>query len=397
MNVVDWLLIGAVIVFALAGWHRGFVSGLLSFVGFLGGGLLAAFILPRLVEGVTDSELVQVVAVGVGVLVCALVGQVLASILGDRLRDSISWHPAQVVDNMGGAALNVLALAVVTWIMASALAFLPVTMVSQQVTESKVLVALDSLVPAPARNAFGDLRDLVGTTSVPRVFSGLAQITGPDVAAPDATMVSPAVAAARGSVVKVVGETPACGSAVSGSGFVVSPERVLTNAHVVAGVDEPTVRVRPGDGTLPATVVYFDPETDVAVLAVPGLTAPALMLDLTTAESGDPAVVAGFPLSGPFAAEAARIRTVVTAHGDDIYGRAGVDREVYILRALVQPGNSGGPLLSPEGRVYGMVFGADEEAESTGYALTAAAIGDAVSAGPALVEPVDTGTCRIRD
>ena len=172
MNLVDWVLIGAVIVFAFAGWHRGFVAGLLSFVGFLGGGLAAAFLLPSVVDALIETEWLRAVALGVGVLVSALLGQFAASILGDRLRGGITWRPARLVDNVAGAGLNVLALAVVAWIMASALAYVPLSLVSQQVTESRVLVALDSLVPVPARNAFGDLRDLVGTTSVPRIFSG---------------------------------------------------------------------------------------------------------------------------------------------------------------------------------------------------------------------------------
>ena len=397
MNLVDWVLVGAVIVFALAGWHRGFVAGLLSFAGFLGGGLAAAFILPSVVDALIDTEWLRAVALGLGVLVSALLGQFAASILGDRLRGGITWRPARLVDNVAGAGLNVLALAVVTWIVASALAYVPLSLVSQQVTESRVLVALDSIVPVPARNAFGDLRDLVGTTSVPRIFSGLAQITGPDVDPPDAAFVTLEVDQARESVVQVSGETPECGAAVTGSGFAISPDLVLTNAHVVAGVDEPRIRVRLADPGLAATVVYFDPATDVAVLAVPGLEARPLVLAKEPARSGDPAVIAGFPESGPFRAEPARVRAEVTALGDDIYGDAGVERQVYAVRGTVLPGNSGGPLLRPDGFVLGMVFGADDEAEATGYALTADELRPAMEAAFSSPRAVDTGTCRIRD
>ncbi len=396
MNLVDWILIGGVIVFAIAGWHRGFVAGLLSFVGFLGGGLLAAFLLPGLLERAVDTDWVRVLALGVGVLLFALLGQFAASILGDRLRGAITWRPVRMVDNVAGAALNVMALAVVTWIVASALAYLPVTTVSDQVTTSRVLVALDSIVPTPARNAFGDLRDLVGTTQVPRIFSGLGQITGPDVEEPTAASISREVDAARDSIVQIIGSTPECRATVSGSGFVVGPERVLTNAHVVAGVDEPMVRVRQSEPGLPATVVYFDPEVDIAVLRVPGLGSDPLQLAEAEARSGDAAVVAGFPESGPYRAEPARIRTQVTALGDDIYGEAGVERQVYALRGIVLPGNSGGPLLRPDGQVIGMVFGADEQAQETGYALTAEELREALSSTPGRGS-VDTGSCRIRD
>lgn len=396
MNLVDWVLIGAVIVFALAGWRRGFVAGLLSFVGFLGGGLLAAFVLPEIVDLMIGPQWLRAVAVVVGVLISALIGQFALSMLGDRLRHRMTWRPVRFVDNAAGAALNVLALAVVVWIIASAVAFLPMSLVSQQVTESRVLVALDSLVPPPARNAFGDLRDLVGSTSVPRIFSGFAAANGPEVDPPDPASVTAEVDDARESVVQVSGETPECRSAVTGSGFVVAPGRVVTNAHVVAGVDGPVVRVRLSDPGLEATVVYFDPVADIAVLDAPGLLAEPLPLTAETAETGDPAVIAGFPESGPFRAEPARVRTTVTAVGDDIYGSAGVEREVYVVRGTVLPGNSGGPLLRPDGAVLGLVFGADDEAESVGYALTADEIREALSSVRGS-GPVDTGSCEIRD
>jgi S1-C subfamily serine protease len=395
VTIVDWVLIGALVVFAVAGWFRGFVAGLLSFIGFLGGGLAAAFILPGIIDRLVEAEWLKVAAVAVGVLVVALIGQFAASILGQRLRGGITWRPARLVDNVAGAALNVFAFAAVVWIIASALAYLPVSMVSEQVTQSRVLVALDSVVPVQARNAFGSLRALVGQTDVPRVFSGLAQITGPDVDPPDPASITEAVDDTRESIVQVSGETPECDAGVTGTGFVVEKGLVITNAHVVAGVDEPSVRVRQGDPPIRAGVVLFDAQKDIALLSVPVLESAPLRLTEDQARSGDPAAVAGFPESGPFRAEPARIRTLVRAMGDDIYGQAGVEREVYAFRGTVLPGNSGGPLLRPDGRVLGMVFGADDEAEATGYALTVAELQSALAAPRLGI--ADTGSCRIRD
>ena len=395
MTIVDWVLIGALIVFAVAGWFRGFVAGLLSFVGFLGGGLAAAFILPGIVDRVIEAEWLKVAVVAAGVLIVALIGQFLASMIGQRLRGHITWRPVRLVDNLAGAALNVFAFAAVVWIIASALAYLPVSLVSEQVTQSRVLVALDSVVPPQARNAFASLRGLVGQTDVPRVFSGLAQITGPDVEPPSPASVTAAVDATRESVVEVSGDAPECSAAVTGSGFVIRPGLVITNAHVVAGVAEPEVRVRQGDRPLRATVVHFDPQVDVALLSVPQLESAPLGLASAPAGSGRPAVVAGFPESGPYRVEPARIRTMVRAVGDDIYGQSGVEREVYAFRGVVLPGNSGGPLLDDDGRVLGMVFGADDEADDTGYALTVTELERALDAPRR--GPVDTGSCRIRD
>ena len=389
------MLIGALLVFAVAGWFRGFVAGLLSFVGFLGGGLAAAFILPGIIDRFIDTEWLKVAAVAVGVLVVALIGQFAASMLGQRLRNGITWRPVRLVDNIAGAALNVFAFAAVVWIIASALAYLPVSLVSEQVTQSKVLVALDSVVPPQARNAFTSLRTLVGQTDVPRVFSGLAQITGPDVAPPDPASVTAAVDEARESIVQVSGDTPECSSAVTGTGFVIRPGLVITNAHVVAGVNEPDVRVRQGDPSLRATVVYFDPQVDIALLSVPQLDARALDLVQAPASSGQAAAVAGFPESGPYRVEPARIRTMVRAVGDDFYGQSGVEREVYAFRGVVLPGNSGGPLLDEDGRVLGMVFGADDEADDTGYALTVNELQRALDAPRRGL--ADTGSCRIRE
>lgn len=395
MTVVDWVLIGALVVFAIAGWFRGFVAGLLSFIGFLGGGLAAAFVLPGIVDGLIDAEWLQVAAVALGVLIVALIGQFAASMLGQRLRSGITWRPVRLVDNVAGSALNVFAFAAVVWIIASALAYLPVTVVSEQVTSSRVLIALDSLVPPQARNAFGSLRALVGQTDVPRVFSGLAQITGPDVDPPDPAAVTEAIDEARDSIVLVTGEAPECSSSVTGSGFVIEPGLVMTNAHVVAGIDSPSVRVRQGDEPLRASVVHFDPQVDIALLSVPALDSAPLPLAVESGRSGDSAVLAGFPESGPYRAEPARIRTLVRALGDDIYGQAGVEREVYVFRGVVMPGNSGGPLMTPEARVLGMVFGADEQAEDVGYALTGTAL------QRALAEPrrglADTGSCRLAE
>lgn len=397
MNLVDWILVGALIVFAFTGWHRGFITGLLSFVGFLGGGLLAAFILPPIIEAILPTEALRVVALVFGVVMCAVVGQVLATMVGNRVRGFISWTPARVVDNVGGAALNVMALAVVVWIIASAVVYLPSSPLSRQVTGSRVLVALDSIVPEQARNAFGALRDLVGTSSVPRIFSGIGSITGPDVPEPSASAVTSEVDAVRDSVVKIIGEAVACENVIGGSGFAVAPDRVVTNAHVVAGVTDPTVRVHAGDPPLQGTVVYFDPEIDVAVIDVPGLDAPPLAVDARIAASGESVAIAGFPDLGPFSVVPGRIRTNVSAQGDDIYGNAGVLREVYAIRGTVAPGSSGGPLLGTDGRVLGMVFGGDPAQDEMVYALTSSDLAGALDAVATATQAADTGSCRIRD
>ena len=395
MNIVDWVLIGVLIVFALAGWRRGFVAGLLSFVGFIGGGLLAAFVLPDVIVKYTDSGFIRVAVLAIAIVVSAILGQLVASFLGRRLRGGLTWRPVRLVDSLAGAALNVLAVAIVGWIVVSAVAYLPASAVTKNIRQSSVLIGLDKLVPDIARNTFTNLRDAVSATAVPRVFSGLAEFTGPDVETPDAQSVKAGgVQSARASVVQVRGDAEACLSEISGSGFVVASGYVVTNAHVVAGVSEPRVQVSGQGKYLRAKVVAFDPKLDFAVLLVPELRAAPLTLADNLAESGDPVVAVGFPGGGDLTATPARIRAVVTARGDDIYGQAGVERELYAFRGQLRPGNSGGPLLSPSGEVVGMVFGAGVGDSKTGYAITAPQLASAVKAAVTRTDEVSTGVCN---
>ena len=395
MNIVDWVLIGVLIVFALAGWRRGFVAGLLSFVGFIGGGLLAAFVLPDVIVKYTDSGFIRVAVLAIAIVVSAILGQLVASFLGRRLRGGLTWRPVRLVDSLAGAALNVLAVAIVGWIVVSAVAYLPASAVTKNIRQSSVLIGLDKLVPDIARNTFTNLRDAVSATAVPRVFSGLAEFTGPDVETPDAQSVKAGgVQSARASVVQVRGDAEACLSEISGSGFVVASGYVVTNAHVVAGVSEPRVQVSGQGKYLRAKVVAFDPKLDFAVLLVPELRAAPLTLADNLAESGDPVVAVGFPGGGDLTATPARIRAVVTARGDDIYGQAGVERELYAFRGQLRPGNSGGPLLSPSGEVVGMVFGAGVGDSKTGYAITAPQLASAVKAAVTRTDEVSTGPCN---
>jgi S1-C subfamily serine protease len=246
------------------------------------------------------------------------------------------------------------------------------------------------------RDAFVGLRNMVSNSDVPRVFSALGTLPGPEVALPDVSVIlGGAVSDARPSVVRVTGDSDECDVSVSGSGFVYSPEHVLTNAHVVAGIKSPEIQVRASQPLLQATVVYFDPKVDIAVLYVPGLTAPELGFAEDSAESGDDAIIAGFPEGGPYDSAPARIRDSITARGDDIYGKSGVQREVYSFRGSVKNGNSGGPLLTPNGEVLGMVFASGSD--RTGYALTAAQLAVPSTRALRSNDPVATGSCRIDD
>jgi S1-C subfamily serine protease len=212
------------------------------------------------------------------------------------------------------------------------------------------------------------------------------------VASPDPALVNnPVVLAAQPSVVKVRSLAPGCQKVLEGSGFVISPDRVMTNAHVVAGSN--SVQVYASGNPFDATVVSYDPSVDIAILAVPNLPPSPLTFAQAEAKSGASVVVLGYPGGGNFTATPARIRETIKLSGPDIYrDPAPVTRDVYTIRADVEQGNSGGPLIDLNGHVLGVVFGAAVDDAETGFVLTADEVAGQLSRIGA-AQPVATGAC----
>jgi S1-C subfamily serine protease len=261
------------------------------------------------------------------------------------------------------------------------------------VGSSKVIQAIDDLVPAQFEGVADAFREAVGGSTFPRVFAGVGPENIAPVPAPDPALLrSQAVVKARGSIVKITGEATSCSRGQEGSGAVVAAQRVVTNAHVVAGVTNPKVQVGGTGKRYDATVVSFDARRDLAVLRVPGLRVAALPLG-TDLRRSDSAVVAGFPNDGPFRASAARVRSIVRASGEDIYGQPGVIRKVYSLFVKVQPGNSGGPVLNSDGEVVGIIFAKSLDDTTTGYALTLEEARNVIENAAGRTATVSTGAC----
>ena len=390
-DLLDVVLVVAALLFAVSGYRQGFVVGVLSFVGFLGGGVLGAKLAPSVAQlGVLSSLPRSVVGVGV-VFLAASLGQVVATVLGAAVRNRLTWRPARLFDALAGSAVSVVSLLLISWLVGTAVASSPFTALASQVRRSQVLTTVNGLVPGGARVFFAGFRRLIDDRGFPEVFGDLAPTRVRAVDPPDVRVAgSRAVLVARDRILKVTGVAPTCSRRIEGSGFVFAPERVMTNAHVVAGVTRPRVQV--GDRQLPATVVVYDPQRDIAVLYVPGLNLAPLSF-AGRAASGDSAVVVGYPQDGPFRADAARVRGVQDAKGPDIYQRRTVVREIYALRSRVRPGNSGGPLLDLQGAVYGVVFAAAADDPETGYALTAKEVSSDATAGSSATAQVSTQAC----
>ncbi|WP_404958123.1 MarP family serine protease [Streptomyces sp. 147326] len=400
MNVLDILLLLAAVWFAIVGYRQGFVVGILSVIGFLGGGLIAVSLIPLVWDRVTDngtqvSTTVVVIAVVV-IIVCASIGQALTTHLGNRVRRQITWSPARALDATGGALVNVVAMLLVAWLIGLLLAGTSLPTLGKEVRNSKVLLGVSRVLPDQANTWFMDFSSTLARNGFPQVFTPFSNEPITEVREPDpALAISPVAEQAKRSIVKVVGTAPSCSKVLEGTGFVFAPGKVMTNAHVVGGVGEPTVQIG-GEGKLyDGKVVLYDWERDIAVLDVPKLKAPALEFTDKDATSGSDAIVAGFPENGAYDVRAARVRGRINANGPDIYHRGTVRRDVYSLFATVRQGNSGGPLLTPEGKVYGVVFAKSLDDPNTGYALTVDEIRDDIQTGKVADRRVHSQGCAL--
>ncbi len=393
MNAVDVVLVLSAVTFAFAGLRQGFLVSTVSFSGFLVGAVLGLVLMPRVLSGQAESTTRSVLAVA-GVLLLAVLVQALAGWAAAQIKERITWRPARRMDALAGALVSVVAVLVAGWLVGTALLRTDSSSgLAEQARGSRLLTALDSVIPARPDQVFSAFGDLLDTTGFPRVFNDLQLDRPTPVPPPDGRVVTSApVRRAAESTVKVLGSAPSCGRRIEGSGFVFAADRVMTNAHVVAGVTDPVVYVGGRGLGLPAHVVLFDPALDVAVLWVPGLRLSAVPF-AGPATGGADAAAIGYPGDGPLTVVAARVRGTTRAAGQDIYGSGRVVREVYSVRAAVHPGNSGGPLVDPSGRVLGVIFAASREDPQTAYALTAAAVARQAREGAPAVDDVPTGRC----
>ena len=393
MSVVDLVLIGLALAFAFSGFRQGVIVSATSFFGFFGGAVLGAQLSEPVADRFDGTATTRVFVALVVVLAVALLGQVVAGAIGRAVRRRVTWQPAEVVDSVAGAMLSAVAVLLVAWMVATPLANAPFPQVSSQVKQSALVQAVDRSVPDGIRVVYDSLREAIDRNGLPDVLDPLTPTQVPDVPAPDqALMDSPVVRSVSGSVVQISGVAASCSRQIDGSGFVYARERVMTNAHVLAGVSDPVVSAEGEE--YDAVPVYVDEEADVAVLAVPGL--PQVPLDFSSepAESGDDAIIMGYPGGGGLFVGPARVRQRTDISGPDFRNEQTVVRDVYALYGEVRAGNSGGPLFDPEGQVLGVVFASAIDDPLTGYALTYEEVEDAAVTGAASSSPVATGACE---
>ncbi|MFB9923470.1 MarP family serine protease [Amycolatopsis halotolerans] len=392
MNWVDVVVLLLAVMAAVSGAFQGVIVALPALVGVALGAVAGVKLAPFVISLFTSP--VAKVAFAFAVVVFLIVlGETLGVWAGRKLRQKINPDKLSGIDKTLGAILQAAAVFVVAWLVAN-----PLTTVSaipglaKSINSSVVLGEVNDLMPAEAQGLPSDLRKLLDASGFPSALSPFEKAPSADTPPPDTSLNVSAVAKrVHPSVVKIRGNAPSCSRALEGSGFVVAPQRVMTNAHVVAGTDE--VGIESTSGDYRARVVYFNPEVDVAVLAVPGLKAPVLPFAPQTAKAGDNAVVLGYPLDGPYTATPARVRGRINLRGPDIYDANTVQRDVFTVRGTVRSGNSGGPMITPDGDVIGVVFGAAVEDPDTGFTLTADQVRSEVDAAPSQTARVGTGAC----
>lgn len=391
-TALDVLLLVFLALCALAGLRRGLLRTVVAAVGFVAGAALGLWLLPDRIAGlVSGPPLLRPLLLVGGVMLLASVAQTLAVRLASGAANRIGRSPLGAIDAALGAAVTLAVAAATTWFVAGTLRVAVPGDLARGIGTSRVVGAIGAAMPANSEAVLGSLKATLDEYGFPRVFSSIdSEPIRPVPSVDDAATGTAQIRAATRSVLRIDADAPSCSRAQEGTGWVYQRGLVVTNAHVVAGAQG--VRVRSGNSSLPARVVVFDPRKDLAVLAVDALSAAPLPLGGPLAH-GDSAIVAGYPLGGPLRVDAARVREVLQARGDDIYGRDRVQREVYSLLATVQPGNSGGPLLTPDGTVSGVLFARSLDDARTGYALTLEEARPVLQQASRTAGAVGTGPC----
>lgn len=386
--ILDIFIVIFGIMAVFRGRDTGFVRQIFSTVGFFGGLFIGALIKPHTIQWGHTAATRGIITVTI-TLGSALVLLALGEYLGSKLKHRVALVKIiNSYDNAFGALLGIASLLFSIWLTASVLGSLPYPSVQTAVHKSAIIRLLNASLPG-APDVIASLGHLVDPNGFPQVFIGSEPIPRGNISLPSLGDLQKAVNLDKDSVVKVEGQ--GCGGIVEGSGFIVEPGLIATNAHVVAGISHPYVQ--DANGEHGGSVIWFDPNLDFAVLRVSNLAGKPLVLTGKAAESGTPAAVVGYPGGGAFNASSAAVIDSFTASGRNIYGNGSTNREVYEVQADVIPGNSGGPLIDKTGTVIGVIFAESTSYKHVGYALTTPAVISAITQAVRHNQPVGTGKC----
>ena len=393
--IVDVGVVALVVLLGLAGWFLGLLRGVLGFAGLvLGGVVTTQLIIPLLRDWSVPAQVRLIAAVAATIVLCAT-GLFLGGYLGQWLRSRDTDKPLPKVDRGGGAVIGVLVALLASWSIATTLMTYPNQDLRTSVSGSKVLGGIDAVLPDQATQTLSGAQSSLSDMGVPQGIAGLTSITDGVPVPAAADVLTTEVVRSLQSVVRVYGVAQACQLGFTGSGYVSSPAHVTTNAHVVAAMAKPQVQVPGLAAPLAATTVLFNPDLDVAVLYVPGLTAAPLRV-VDTAKPGDPGVIAGYPGGGALTSDPGRVQSAFTdtlGVGTDIYGNPGTPRRVLLIAGANAPGNSGGPFLTTRGEVAGLMSAQRAKDNPSAFALAPAQYSPITAAAASSRSPVGTGPC----
>jgi hypothetical protein len=388
LDVFLLLLLG---ISLYTGWHRGFLQQGFALAGTVVGVVGGAALAPAAAD-IGHQRLSRLVLALGAVVVGAAIGNLVGFLVGRAIRSRMSSTRTRRVDAWGGAAMSAATLLAGTWFLGVNLAAGPLPPLARALQDSAIVRALGTLPPPPP--LMEQISGLADRFGLPDLFVGLPPPLADPVPPPSDPDVRAAAAAARGSTFQVLAGGCEAGFLNEGTGFVVAPGYVLTNAHVVAGADE-DLRIRGEAQQLDASLVAIDPDLDLAVLHVPSLGAPALELTSTDVPKGQVGAVLGFPGGAPLTVVPAAARQILDPVGRDIYGKGRVTRHVYELQTRIRPGNSGGPFVLPDGRVAAVVFAASVTHPDTGYAIAASEVGSILDAAVGRTAAIHPGRCVV--
>ncbi len=389
--IVDAIIVALVIAALYSGWRQGAFASIMSAIGIIAGLVIGLAVAPFIVE-LADASVWRLLLLIAVIILFVGLGNLVGATIGAAWRDRMRTVSSLRVDSLIGAILQSLATLLVIWLISIPVAANAPGTAGQAIRNSTVLSVIDEAVPSWASKIPAQLSALLNESGLPPLVSPFDAGTSQHVDAPNAAAIdSDMVEKSRESIIHVRGEAESCKRRLMGSGWVAADDYVITNAHVVAGTTD--VILETVVGMKQAQVVYYNPDVDIAVLHSPELGLKSLPISDEPAETGDNAVVMGFPQSGPFEAAPARVRDRITIAGPDIYATGRVEREAYTVRGTIRQGNSGGPMTNTDGEVIGVVFGASVDSSDTGYALTIREVQQQIGEITKLTAPVDTQEC----
>ncbi|AEF38729.1 MarP family serine protease [Hoyosella subflava] len=388
---IDLILLIGVLLAAISGWRHGALASGLAFVGVVLGAIFGIMLAPHVIVFIDDQ--VGRLLLGITLIVILVViGEVCGMVVGRTARGLLRAKLLHLIDSMVGAIFQAIAILVAAYLLAVPLSASGRPDVAAAVRGSAVLTEVDTVAPPWLRDIPREFAALIDTSGLPDVLGPFARTPVSPVDPPDGDLAyAPVVTEVQRSIPRVRGTAQSCLKSLEGSGIIIAPELVMTNAHVVAGTEGVTIETL--DGVFDASVVIFDPSVDIAVLRVPGLPGAPLSFVDDLVPRGTDAIVVGYPGGGPYTANSVRVRDVLDLTGPDIYQRSTVNREVYTVRGTIRQGNSGGPLITSDGTALGVVFGAASDDPETGFVLTNREVAPHLNAAMSAFSAVGTGAC----